>query len=379
MKTLFTSNINWENPPVTNQGFVILVSLVKEKVGFIFGKNRGTWEFPGGHVESTDANWEWAVRREYAEEVWEMVAWSVDYVFSVRNVDTLSGNTSYCHVFLNIASEECKGMTFFKDIPSNTTFPIVLYRRIINECRALRGALDSEEETWDKLSPLNDSQSIFSFSEVHYGPCIVWENTLWLIWDVTGKNVLDIGCWSWHNSIVIAKSGAKVLAVDISEKQLEITRQNAYQQWVTLDCTKWSMDNLNMGLWKFDVIISVFAVQFSRDIQKVIRDSFCLLNNWWSVVFSFPNVTDDFPAKERTMLTRKDWKNDTPSMGMRYYNIDYLVSIFYNCWFSKVEVFSPEYLSDKKNTPYHSKYHDAMLSNLSQPYTVIIKWYKDER
>src|SRR5690242_811397 len=45
--------------------------------------------------------------------------------------------------------------------------------------------------------------------------------------DLAGKRVLDIGCGTGWTSLLLAQRGAKVTAVDISPRQIEILRYNA--------------------------------------------------------------------------------------------------------------------------------------------------------
>jgi len=48
-----------------------------------------------------------------------------------------------------------------------------------------------------------------------------------LLGDVRGKTVVDLGCGDGQNTIILASLGARVLSVDISGKNLELTRQRA--------------------------------------------------------------------------------------------------------------------------------------------------------
>src|SRR5690349_21347271 len=44
-----------------------------------------------------------------------------------------------------------------------------------------------------------------------------------LLGDVSGKTVVDLGCGDGLNTVILASLGARVLAVDISDKSLEVT------------------------------------------------------------------------------------------------------------------------------------------------------------
>src|SRR5579884_1931166 len=48
-----------------------------------------------------------------------------------------------------------------------------------------------------------------------------------LLGDVRGKRVLDLGCGVGHSSALLALRGARVAAVDVSARCVEITRERA--------------------------------------------------------------------------------------------------------------------------------------------------------
>jgi ubiquinone/menaquinone biosynthesis C-methylase UbiE len=57
------------------------------------------------------------------------------------------------------------------------------------------------------------------------GTCYPLEYSYHLLGDVRGKQVLDLGCGSGENSLVLARLGAKVYAMDISEHLLNLAKR----------------------------------------------------------------------------------------------------------------------------------------------------------
>lgn len=75
------------------------------------------------------------------------------------------------------------------------------------------------ETNWDKLAE-EYTQRGFVRREWLYGYKIVLD----LLGDISGKKILDYGCGSGKFSRVLAKKGAKIIAVDPNEKMLILAR-----------------------------------------------------------------------------------------------------------------------------------------------------------
>lgn len=99
---------------------------------------------------------------------------------------------------------------------------------------ALPDAMDREVLHYDKI-PLRD---VFSDLAVHPSylleldsppadTAIPLEYAFHLLGDVHGKTVVDLGCGDGLNSVVLASLGARVIAVDNSEKNLKVTRERS--------------------------------------------------------------------------------------------------------------------------------------------------------
>ena len=80
----------------------------------------------------------------------------------------------------------------------------------------------SNKDSWNKHAARYQNGGNFSFDRVDY--CIVnglTEFDLGLIGNVSGKKVLEIGCGAANCGIALAKQGAIVTCVDISEQQIK--------------------------------------------------------------------------------------------------------------------------------------------------------------
>ena len=96
---------------------------------------------------------------------------------------------------------------------------------------------------------------------------------------VENRDVLELGCGAGHYTIVLAKLGAQVSALDISEAGVDLTRARArhygLQRQVLLRVT--SVENMDFDDESFDVVVGTYILHHidiavaARQIRRVLR------------------------------------------------------------------------------------------------------------
>ena len=90
-----------------------------------------------------------------------------------------------------------------------------------------------------------------------------------LLPDLQGKRVLDLGCGFGEHCKKFVEMGAeKVVGIDISEKMLEVARQENSDE--KIEYLRLPMEDLEKAEGEFDVVISSLAMHYIEDFDGVV-------------------------------------------------------------------------------------------------------------
>lgn len=182
---------------------------------------------------------------------------------------------------------------------------------------------------WNTVASAYQKRYKIGTKRIHYGPLCPSDDELKLLGNLAGTKFLEIGSGAGQNSIVAAKAGADVTAIDISEKQIEIGKQISRDENVNIDFKVGSfLDFSDMDyLDEFDTVLSVYALQYCYDISEM-SEVFKAIHkalkpngkfifsldhpirshgNWMGDTFIFDNYFDRSP---------KEWSYDFPEMNI---------------------------------------------------------------
>jgi ubiquinone/menaquinone biosynthesis C-methylase UbiE len=83
-----------------------------------------------------------------------------------------------------------------------------------------------------------------------------------------GMLVLDLGCGTGNAAIAAARCGAVVTGVDPAERLLEVARQRAVEERLSIAFSRGDAGDIPARDGSFDLVLSVFAVIFAPDAQR---------------------------------------------------------------------------------------------------------------
>ncbi len=92
-----------------------------------------------------------------------------------------------------------------------------------------------------------------------------------------GKRVLDLGCGSGVLSCKIAREGAEVFSVDLTQAAIDMARRNARAQGLALGLTRSDAENLPFASDSFDYVFSWGVLHHTSNMDQALSSVFRIL------------------------------------------------------------------------------------------------------
>jgi 2-polyprenyl-3-methyl-5-hydroxy-6-metoxy-1,4-benzoquinol methylase len=167
---------------------------------------------------------------------------------------------------------------------------------------------DNVRRDWNCLA---ESYQIFREESGTYNDLVEVPAMLDLIGDIKGKRVLDAGCGHGYYSLLLAKKGAIVTGIDISEKNIELAKKNASNTSVNCQFLVCDMQDLSIfDSDTFDLVTSSIVVGYLDDLKKAFLEVFRVLKP--QGIFSF---------SENHPMLKGEWEKDREGRRL-HWNLD---------------------------------------------------------
>lgn len=146
-----------------------------------------------------------------------------------------------------------------------------------NNCRA-----------WNKHAKRYHDKSELTFDVIDFGDTrCETDEKFQLLPDVQGKSVLELDCGGGNIGITLAKRGASVTGIDISKTQLQIAKQQASDQHVTVRFIESSVESLDFAQFQpVDLVISICALQYVSNLADLFASVYTTLKPGGIFIFS---------------------------------------------------------------------------------------------
>jgi SAM-dependent methyltransferase len=105
--------------------------------------------------------------------------------------------------------------------------------------------------------------------------------------DLRGRQVLDAGCGEGHNTRILARRGARMTGIDISERMIELAREEERRAPLGIHYAR--MSYADLGLFpdaSFDAVVSFMALMDGPAFDAAMREAFRVLRPGGMLAFS---------------------------------------------------------------------------------------------
>lgn len=124
---------------------------------------------------------------------------------------------------------------------------------------------------------MSDEEFISAYKDFHpiTKPYITKRQTSFLLDNIVGNTILEVGAGSGYFSILASKKGFDVLATDVSEENLNIIQKNAAIAGVKIKTRIADIESLPFPDKSFDTVVSTYTLEHIRKpyvaVQELLR------------------------------------------------------------------------------------------------------------
>jgi SAM-dependent methyltransferase len=178
---------------------------------------------------------------------------------------------------------------------------------------AEQAALDAERNAgiWTKANAEYTDENAevnWALDQVSWGIWAIDESELNVLGDVSGLDVVELGCGTAYFSAWLAKLGARPVGVDITPAQLATARRMMAKTGIEFPLVEADAGETGLPTESFDLVVSEYGASIWVDPYRWIPEAARLLRPGGRLVFLRNSVLvilcsdDDVPAKEQLVL-----------------------------------------------------------------------------
>ncbi|MBX2997482.1 MAG: class I SAM-dependent methyltransferase [Caldilineaceae bacterium] len=133
--------------------------------------------------------------------------------------------------------------------------------------------VEDQRQAWNRVAGIYQNRHQIGVDAVQYGPLAPNESELHLLGTVAGQHILEIGCGGGQNCVALARAGATVIGVDISNTQIEFARQLAAAENVSIDfrCAD-AVDLSFVPDASQDLVLAVYLFPYIEDVPSLLAE-----------------------------------------------------------------------------------------------------------
>lgn len=132
----------------------------------------------------------------------------------------------------------------------------------------------SIKEYWEEATPMNFSAEKWTYEQKRKFRYDLQDymHDSFQFQDFYGQQVLEVGCGSGIDAVEFARNGALVMATDITDNAIELTRKHAIEAKVGLSLKKCSADGLRFKDEVFDLVYSYGVLHHIPEVKTAMHE-----------------------------------------------------------------------------------------------------------
>jgi SAM-dependent methyltransferase len=144
-----------------------------------------------------------------------------------------------------------------------------------------------QRRAWNRACAAYQQRHRIGASVVHYGPITPDEGELALLGDVRGQRILEIGCGGGQNCLVLARQGATVVGIDVSDEQIAFANQLLDDTGLAVEFERADATALDfLPAASFDLILAVYVFPYIEDLAAALAECARLLRSGGRLIIS---------------------------------------------------------------------------------------------
>jgi SAM-dependent methyltransferase len=191
---------------------------------------------------------------------------------------------------------------------------------------AMSDHVERNRRQWDRWARnwVEPGHRAWARGEITWGITAARESELGLLGDVAGKDVLELGCGTAYFSSWLARRGALVKGLDLSQRQLETARRFQREFGIEFPLVLADAERVPLRGHAFDLVFSEYGASIWADPFAWVPEAARLLRPGGELVFlvngtlavlCMPDEEQETPVGDRLLrpyfgLHRLEWKSD---------------------------------------------------------------------
>jgi ubiquinone/menaquinone biosynthesis C-methylase UbiE/ADP-ribose pyrophosphatase YjhB (NUDIX family) len=180
-------------------------------------------------------------------------------------------------------------------------------------------------QAWNAIAVAYQGRHALPTDRLVYGVRCPTEEELGLLGEVQDRRILVLGCGGGQDAVVLARSGAHVVGIDISDEQIRFARRLAEEEGLDVPFVQGNVEELpHVDAESQEIVVSAHALNYVEHADRCFAEVFRVLKPGGFFVFSVQHPMDACldDKKPHALLkgyweVERDWEWEYMEAGLK--------------------------------------------------------------